>query len=86
MGNHAQIASGRGVALPAQILATHQIPQPEANIKTAIGQFGDAAGEQGFIAFLLEGREIGPGQLVHGGGQGIAPELAAALQICLDNG
>ena len=86
MGNHAQIAGGGGETLPAQILAPHQIPQPEANIKTPICQLGDAAREQGFITFLLERREIGPGQLIHGSGQGISPKLATAFQISLNNG
>ncbi|MCY1533810.1 hypothetical protein D9M68_691580 [compost metagenome] len=78
----AQIRGGYRVAQPAQILATHHIPQPESHVKTAIGQTRNAAGQQSITALAAPCRQLGTRGFVEPRGQGLhKAELTAALQV-----
>ena len=87
MRRQAQVGRGDGIALAAQVLAAHHVPQAKAHVAAAIGQARHAANRQRIGAFLAPGGDVGPAGFVQGGAGGIdRAELAAAFQVGLDDG
>ncbi|MDV7393612.1 hypothetical protein RZS08_19710, partial [Arthrospira platensis SPKY1] len=66
----------------AEVLCPDHIPEPEANIETAIGQPGDAADHQRIRTPVPPQRHVRPGVLIQHTGSGVdETEHTAALQI-----
>ena len=86
MRRKAQIGFRHGIALPAEILLTHDIPQPKSNIKSAVCQGQHAACDNRIGTFLPPARQVGARAFVSYKACGIdAAEHAAAFKISLDD-
>ncbi len=87
VGRQAQVLCAHRIAQAAEVLPAHHVPQSETHVEAAIGQLGDAAGEQGVGPALAPGAEIGAGGFVQTASDGVdKAELAAALQVGAHDG
>ena len=85
--NQAQIARSDRKTLTTQVLALNNIPQAKAHIPATISQAGHAAGGQRVRTLLAPLSHVGARCFIKCHARGIhAAELAAALQISLNNG
>ena len=75
------------MALPAQVLAAHHVPQAHAHIKAAIGQGGDAADSHRIGAALTPQAGVQPGVFIGRHTRCVhRAKHAAALQVGADDG
>ena len=87
VGCQAQITLGHDITLPPQVLPLDDIPQTETDIKTAIGQTGNAACHERVCGLLAPQPHIRAAGFIQYSPCSVdGPELPAALQIGLDDG
>uniref|UniRef100_A0A7S4D5R6 Uncharacterized protein n=1 Tax=Heterosigma akashiwo TaxID=2829 RepID=A0A7S4D5R6_HETAK len=86
VGRQPGIVRQHGLGLTDELRALDDIPELEADVQPAIGEFGDRAGDQGIG---LAGPPIGPDRaagLAQAARRVDAAELATALQVRTDDG
>jgi hypothetical protein len=83
-----QVAGGDRIALAAQVLRAHHVPQAKAHVVAAVGEAADAAHHQRVGAGLAPRCDVQPAALVERAARACidGAELAAALEVGLHDG